>query len=224
MKIESTSNMVNVLKESARNHNIVLQWRINKIASWMSLKSSEINNCSCIISTVLESPSCSSSCCQTCFPSTIRPMNRLWEWILKIFFDSPDMNRSILFSMYCLRVSKKMDYFLRHFVLREKRIFPWFNVNPLPFIHRNDTRWITSRFPSLWFCFCLCLAHKIFCTQFKTHILRPDLREFLCRYCSKTIANLFDPCEILTHESVLSLLRDNSGLNSTSTVQATNWL
>ena len=43
MKIESTSNMVNILEESALNYNIVLQWRINKIASWMSLKSSE--NC-----------------------------------------------------------------------------------------------------------------------------------------------------------------------------------
>ena len=41
MKIERTSNMVNMLDEVARNHNIVLQWRINKIASWMSLKSSE---------------------------------------------------------------------------------------------------------------------------------------------------------------------------------------
>ena len=37
-----TSNMVNMLEESTLNHNIVLQWRINKIASWMSLKSSEI--------------------------------------------------------------------------------------------------------------------------------------------------------------------------------------
>ena len=40
MKIERTSNMVNMLGEIARNNNIVLQWKINKIASWMSLKSS----------------------------------------------------------------------------------------------------------------------------------------------------------------------------------------
>ena len=30
-----------MLEEIARNYNIVLQWRINKIASWMSLMSSE---------------------------------------------------------------------------------------------------------------------------------------------------------------------------------------
>ena len=73
-----------------------------------------------MISSVLESPFCSSSsCCQACFPSIIRPMNRLWELTLKIFFDSPEMNRSILFSMYFLRMTKKMHYILRNFVRRE---------------------------------------------------------------------------------------------------------
>ena len=41
-----------MLQESARNHNILLQPRINKIASWMSLKSSEINNYSRNVSAV----------------------------------------------------------------------------------------------------------------------------------------------------------------------------
>ena len=61
MKIEATSNKVNVLEESARNHNIVLQWRINKIASWMSLKSSDLNNDSWIINAAFYF----SPCCQT---------------------------------------------------------------------------------------------------------------------------------------------------------------
>ena len=43
MKIERTSNMVNMLEEVARNNNIVLYWKINKIASRLSLKSSETN-------------------------------------------------------------------------------------------------------------------------------------------------------------------------------------
>ena len=120
---------------------------------------------------------CSSSCCQAYFPSIVRPMNRLWELVLKIFFSSPEMNRSILFSMYLLRMTKKMNYFLRNFVLRE-RMFPWFNINPLPFIHRNDARWIINRFSSLRFCFYLWLAHKLFCIQMWRLFLELILRNF----------------------------------------------
>ena len=42
IRVKRTSNMVNKMEESARNDNSVLQWRINRIASWMSLRSSEI--------------------------------------------------------------------------------------------------------------------------------------------------------------------------------------
>ena len=48
----------------------------------------------------------------TSFPSIVRRMRNLCELTLKIFFDSPEMNRSILFSMYFLRMAKKMHYFL----------------------------------------------------------------------------------------------------------------
>ena len=158
MKIERTSNMVNILEEFARNHNIVLQWRINKIASWMTLESSEINNYSWIISTVLESPFCSSSCCQTCFPSTVRPMNRLWAWILKIFLNSPEMNRSILFSMYFLWMTKKMNHFLRNLVLGE-------NVSPIQFLLSMGTILGEEPASSLLCCFAFAFAGacKIFC-------------------------------------------------------------
>ena len=49
------------------------------------------------------------------------------------FLYSPEMNRSILFSMYLLRMTKKMNHFLRNFVRRE-RMFPWFNINPSPLV------------------------------------------------------------------------------------------
>ena len=154
MKIKCTSYMVNMLEESALNYHVVLQWRIKKVASWMSLKSSEINNYSWNISAVLISPFCSSSCSHACFPTIIRPTLRLWKMILKIVLNSPELNRSVFFSLYCFRVSKKMDYFLRNLVRRERRI-SWFNINPLSFIHRNDVRWIINRFSPLRFCFCL---------------------------------------------------------------------
>ena len=63
-------------------------------------------------------------------------MMNLWELILKIFFNSPEMNRSILFSLYLLRMTKKMDYFLRNFVRRE-RMIPWFKINPIPCVHHD---------------------------------------------------------------------------------------
>ena len=151
MQIESTSNMVNMLEEVA------------KIASWMTLKSSEIHDYSWIISTVLVSPFCSSSCCQACFPSIVRPMRNLWKLALKIF--SPEMNRSVFFSMHLLWMTKKERYFLRYLIFGE-RIFPWFNINPLPSLNGNDSWWIASKFSSLWFCFCLWSACKIFRTQF----------------------------------------------------------
>ena len=159
MKIERTSNMVNMIEESNLNYNIVLQWRINKIASWMCLKSSEIKYCSWNISAVLIFPFCSSCCCQACFPSIIRPMRNLWRMDSEDFL-SPEMNRSIIFSMYLLRMTKKMYYFLRNFIRRERRI-SWFNINPIPCVHRNDTWWISSRFLSLWFCFSLWSGCKI---------------------------------------------------------------
>ena len=62
----------------------------------MSLKSSEIHNCSWRISTVLESFLFSSSSRQTCFPLAIRPMRRMQEMFLKIFLNSPELNCSHL--------------------------------------------------------------------------------------------------------------------------------
>ena len=77
----------------------------------------------------------------------------LWKFIPKIKLDSPELDCSVIFSLYRLTVSKKIHNFLRDFVRRERR-FSWFTVNPLSFIHRNDA-WHITRFSLLWFCFCL---------------------------------------------------------------------
>ena len=70
-------------KKSLGNHNVVLRWKISKIASWMTLKSSEIQDCSWRISTPLKSFLVSSLSCHAlqiflpfvllpCFWSTCR--------------------------------------------------------------------------------------------------------------------------------------------------------
>ena len=142
----------------------------------MSFKSSEIN-CSWISSTILKSPFCSSSCCQTCFPSTVRPILCLWKLIPKIILNSPEMNRSIFFSMYFLWVTKKMNHFLRNLVFGEG-MFPWFNIDPLPSFHGNDSWWRASKFSSLWFLLLPLIGIQNLSHAVVTQILRADLQEF----------------------------------------------
>ena len=128
----------------------------------MSLKSLEIKkNYSWVITAILKSHFCSFSCCQACFPTLIRQIRSLWNLNLEVFFNSPEMNCSILFSMYLLRMTKKMNYFPRNFV-RRVRMFPWVNINPIPVVHRNGSRWRVNKFLFLWFRFCLWSACKIF--------------------------------------------------------------
>ena len=52
--------------------------------------------------TVLESSLISSSSYQAYCPLAVRQLRRVWELILKIFFDAPEMNCSIFFSMHFL--------------------------------------------------------------------------------------------------------------------------
>ena len=86
--------------------------------------------------------------------------NKKFVQTQNIFFHSPQLDRSVIFSLYFLRMSKKMDYYLQIFVRRE-RVIPWFNINPIPCFHRNDARWITSKFSSLRFRLCFLSACKI---------------------------------------------------------------
>ena len=143
----------------------------------MTLKSSKVKNFSWRISSILKSSFYSSSCCQACFPSIVRPMNRLWELILKIILNSLELNCSVFFSLYCLRVSKKKRYFLRYLIFGE-RIFPWFNIDPIPSFNGNDSWWRASRFSSLWFCFLPSIGMQNLVHSVLTHILRADLRLF----------------------------------------------
>ena len=147
-------------------------------------------------------------------------MNRLWELILKIFLHSPEMNRSVFFSMYLLWMTKKINYFLRYFVFGE-RIFPWFNIDPIPSFNENDSRWRASRFSSLWFCFCLRSACKSFALSFNAYSSSWSSGMFvslLFKFIYKLIWSMrnSDP-----GVSVVSAQRHNSDLNSMFTVQVT---
>ena len=196
MKIKRTFNMVNMMEESAMNHYIVLQWRINKIASWRSLKNSQINNCSWIICTILISSFWSSSCCQPCFPSIVRPMNRLWELILKIFFHSPEMNRSILFSMYLLRMS--ITFFDTSY--SEREYFP--GSISIQFLLSMGTILGEEPAGSLLCGFAVAFVRhaKIFALSFNTY--SSSWSSGISVSLFKFITNLFDPWEILTLEWV----------------------
>ena len=98
MKIERASDVVDVMEYSTLNYCIALQNMINETASWMALKSSELQDCSWWISTVLVSLLVSSSSCHAFLPLFVRPMMTIQEVFLKIVFDSPEFNRSIIFS------------------------------------------------------------------------------------------------------------------------------
>ena len=74
VKIERASNVVDVMEYSTSNHYIVLYRRINKIVSRVSMKSSEVKDSYRIIRAILISSFRTSSCCQTSFPTIIRPM------------------------------------------------------------------------------------------------------------------------------------------------------
>ena len=136
------------------------------------MKCSEINAYSSIISAQLKSPFCSSSSCQAYFPSIVRPMNILWEWILKIFFYSPEMNCSILVSRYLLRMTKKMDYFLRN-CRRRERMFPGsISIQFLRFIGMVPDEESASS---------LLIGMQNLSHPVEMHVLRADLQELLCR-------------------------------------------
>ena len=88
----------------------------------MSLKSSEINNYSRNISAILISPFCSSSCSQACFPTIVRPIKYLWKLTLKIILNTPELNCSVFFSLYCLSVEEDGLLSSKSRTQRERRI------------------------------------------------------------------------------------------------------
>ena len=86
VKIERTSNVVDVMEYSTLNYYIVLWRRINEITSRVSLKSTEVKDCTRIIRAILISPFWTSSCClhrssdQCC---TCENWFRRWNLILQ---------------------------------------------------------------------------------------------------------------------------------------------
>ena len=126
----------------------------------MTLKSSEVQDYSWNISTVLVSFLVSSSSFHGFLPLTVRPMMTTREMFLKIFFDSPAFHCSIIFSKHMLSMTKKIDQFLRYFIIGEW-IFFGFNIGPTSFPNGYSFCGWVGRFSSLWFCFGLWSACKI---------------------------------------------------------------
>ena len=164
---------------------------------WMRIQCGKhkTNDCSWIISATLEFPLCSSFCCQTCYPSTVRPMKR---WIVGMVSENFlwfSRNRSVIISMYFLWMTKNMNRFLRNFIIGEK-VFSWFNIDHIP----------SFAFPFAW-------LRKSFASNYNPWFAL--IFKNLCVIVFRSITSVFDPWEIPTHESVLSLLRDTI-LTSTS--------
>ena len=145
--------MVNVREYSSSNQHIVLLCRINEAAKRMSLKSTEVENCSRIIRATLISSFRSSSNSQTSFPSDHQTNS---VFVNDDFTDDIFLPNSIApSSSRCnvLTVPKKIDHFLRE-IVRGKILFRWLNVNPSSFM-----QWYGCCCPNehsrLRFCFCL---------------------------------------------------------------------
>ena len=192
-----------------------------KLRPWMSLKSSEINNCSwnsqsktdifflnLLLLTSMLSNDHPTNIAFVKIDSEDKTCS-LQNWI------APSSSRCIVWP-----VSKKIDDFLRDLVRRE-RGFCWFIINPLSFIHWNSVRWFNS-FSLLWFCF-----------RYRSGWQRTFAIDCDACYSGRSsgisvsvlfesITFLFDPWEILTQDWVLSSLRDpDSNFNSIFTVQIT---
>ena len=146
----------------------------------MSLKSSEINNCSWRISTVLESysyffflllPSILSTYCQTNEES--------------VGTDSEDFHCSIFFSMHLLWMTKKIHYFLRYFTIGEK------NISVVQYQSKSSSQWKLFLGKSRQVLFFVVLHWPLIGMQnlshpVLTHILRAELLEFLSHCCSNS--------------------------------------
>ena len=115
----------------------------------MTFKSLEIYDFSVRNSTVLVSLLVSSSSCHALLPLVVRPMRTVREMFLKILINSPALNRSIIFSMHLISMTKK-NQFLRNFMIGE-RIFSWFNIGPRSLPNRNCSWRRAGRFSSLCF-------------------------------------------------------------------------
>ena len=164
----------------------------------MSLKSSETNNCSWRISTVLVSFLVSSSC-HVFLPLAIRPMRATQEIFLEIFFFSPELNCSIIFSMHMLSMTKKMNQCLRYFP----------GSMSIQFLLPIGT--ILGEEPASSLLCGFALDFDRHAQSFASNLNAYSsswTSGISCSMLFKFVTNLFKPGEILTQEWVLSLFTD----------------
>ena len=115
-------------------------------------------------------------------------------------------------------MTKKIKYFLRYLVFGE-RIFPWFNIDPIPSFNRNLGKsqqvlfFVVLLLPSIGM---QNLLHSIL-----TNILRADLQEFLFHCCSNSSHTFESMRNSDPGVSVVSAQRHNSDINFMFTVQIT---
>ena len=180
--------------------------KINGIASWMSLKSSEIKNfLSWRVSTTLKSFLVASASLHLALPHFIRPILRVLKIVPKRIF----------------LISRIQSH---HLLLVRRRVFrlfatgsaciglsSWFNISPYSFTNRcNSCRW-ANRGRSLCFCFSLWSVRKASTSVINANASSSSQRSpaRCCRALCRS--SLWPTCSIheksLTHEWELSLLQ-----------------
>ena len=168
-------------------------------------------------------------------------MNRLWNWLwkfsfilqkrtaptssmfLKIFFNSPEMNCSIFFSMYFLLwMTKKKRYFFRYLIIEKKENFH--GSMSIKFLLISNGGLLLVKSQQVFFFVDLLLSsvgmqnllHSVL-----THILRAYLLEFMFHCCSNSSQLKWSMRKSHLKVSVVSVQIRNSDLNSMFTMQAT---
>ena len=181
----------------------------------MSLKSSEVKNfLSSWINKILKAFLVSSVFCHCTLPLFIRSMLRLLKFVSKTIFLSPEFSRSIFFS-WKLTMTKKSSQSFWHWE-SESRTSSWLNIRP---------KSLTDRYSS-----CSWQIRSSIGSTCKSNYIRFQriISEVSCSLSSyslsiKSVTNLFNPWEILTHEWDLSLFTD-SFLISLHICLASSWL
>ena len=115
--------------------------------------STEIKNCSRIIRAILISPFWTCSCCQTRFPTLIKPMLYLWKLISKMKFNSPEFNCSIFSRCNIWLCRRKLIAFFDTSYAARVGSDSAMSIHFLSCI--GLTLCVSTSSLFLWFCFCL---------------------------------------------------------------------
>ena len=103
--------------------------------------------------------------CHAFLPLSIRPTRAMRDIFLKIFFNSPEINSSIIFSMYLFSITKK-NQFLRYIIVGEW-IFSLVQHRSKFFSNKYSFCGWAGRISSFWFCVGLWSACKILRIEFQ---------------------------------------------------------